>query len=129
MLSLLFQVFNITDMALDDWKKLKQDKRFFQDYSKIINNKEVKGDSMLPAILDDQRLRRRSSIAPEYLIRTGSMKSKDIKDDISHKDREYLTLPGSHYASYLLQTGCFLWKGRHEHYTYIAKLSSSWLVK
>merc|ERR1712008_267779 len=47
-----------------------------------------------------------------YLIRTGSMKSKDIKHANPVKDRDFTTMPGSHYASYLLQAGCFLWKGR-----------------
>ena len=55
---------------------------------------------------------RRSNVFPEYLIRTGSMKSKDIKDDYGVKDRDCVTMPGSHYASYLLQAGCFVWTGR-----------------
>ena len=53
-----------------------------------------------------------TAAAPEYLIRTGSMKSKDIKHENPAKDRDCTTMPGSHYASYLLQAGCFLWKGR-----------------
>ena len=55
---------------------------------------------------------RRSQASPEYLIRTGSMKSRDIKDEYGVKDRDCVTMPGSHYASYLLQAGCFLWTGR-----------------
>ena len=53
-----------------------------------------------------------TAAAPEYLIRTGSMKSKDIKHENLAKDRDCTTMPGSYYASYLLQAGCFLWKGR-----------------
>ena len=54
----------------------------------------------------------RSKANPEYLIRTGSMKSKDIKEKYEDKERDFLTVPGSNYASYILQAGCFMWTGR-----------------
>eukprot|EP00092_Neocalanus_flemingeri_P009493 GFUD01010220.1.p1 GENE.GFUD01010220.1~~GFUD01010220.1.p1 ORF type:complete len:571 (-),score=183.85 GFUD01010220.1:22-1686(-) len=49
---------------------------------------------------------------PKYLIRTGSMKSRDIKEEYEAGDRQSLTLPASNYASYVLQAGCFMWTGR-----------------
>merc|ERR1712179_734185 len=45
------------------------------------------------------------------------MKSKRMKygNNSPNKECEYMTLPGSHYARYLLQAGCFFWQGRTFH--------------
>ena len=49
---------------------------------------------------------------PEYVIRTGSKKSTDIKEKNDENDGDSVSLPISNYASYVLQTGCFTWTGR-----------------
>jgi hypothetical protein len=54
----------------------------------------------------------RSNGVPEYVIRTGSKKSMDIKEDHGKKGGDCLSLPISNYASYVLQSGCFTWTGR-----------------
>ena len=59
-----------------------------------------------------RRSRDRVGETPEYLIRTGSMKSRDIKEEEEDRERPSITLPDSNYASYYLQTGCFMWTGR-----------------
>jgi hypothetical protein len=54
----------------------------------------------------------RSNGVPEYVIRTGSKKSTDIKEEHNDIYGNCLFLPISNYASYVLQTGCFTWTGR-----------------
>ena len=95
-----------------DVKKRKQGKRFYNKCFNNEENREEKNDRRPPSKCDEYEVRRLSSIPPEYLIRTGSMKSRNIK----YEEREYQTLPVSHYASYLLQAGCFFWKGRYRTY-------------
>ena len=46
---------------------------------------------------------------PEYLIRTGSMKSKRI-DDPDRGARH-----GGDFTSYVVQAGCYMWTGRAYH--------------
>ena len=91
-----------------DENKRKQGKRFHNKCFNNEENREERNDKRPLSKCDKYEVRRLSSIPPEYLIRTGSMKSRNIK----YEEREYQTLPGSHYASYLLQAGCFFWKGR-----------------
>ena len=56
-----------------------------------------------------RRSRDKLGETPEYLIRTGSMKSKTIDDpDRATKDN-------SDNTSYVVQTGCYMWTGRSYH--------------
>ena len=76
----------------------------------------MKSNTRYPGRWYPLRVRRRIQGGPEYLIRTGSLKSKRMKygNNTPNKECEYMTLPGSHYARYLLQAGCFFWQGRLE---------------
>ena len=56
-----------------------------------------------------RRSRDKLGETPEYLIRTGSMKSKTIDDP----DRD--TKQKSDKTSYVVQTGCYMWTGRSYH--------------
>ena len=56
-----------------------------------------------------RRSRDKLGETPEYLIRTGSMKSKTIDDP----DRG--TKHDSDNTSYVVQTGCYMWTGRSYH--------------
>ena len=80
----------------------------------ITDQAEMTSNTRYPGRWHPLGVRRRISGGPEYLIRTGSMKSKRMKRGITPKHSEYMTIPGSHYARYLLQAGCFFWQGRFE---------------
>jgi hypothetical protein len=61
-----------------------------------------------------RRSRDKLGETPEYLIRTGSMKSKRIED--TDRDTEHATLAvPSNYTSYVVQAGCYMWTGRSYH--------------
>ena len=61
-----------------------------------------------------RRSRDKLGETPEYLIRTGSMKSKRIDD--TDRDTEHATVAvPSNYTSYVVQAGCYMWTGRSYH--------------
>ena len=72
----------------------------------LAKNDSTNGDEG-PAWL--RRSRDKLGETPEYLIRTGSMKSKTIDDP----DRK--TKQKSDSTSYVVQTGCYMWTGRSYH--------------
>jgi len=71
-----------------------------------------KEEELGPAWL--RRSKEKLGETPEYLIRTGSMRSKKIED--RNRDTEHPTVPvDSSYTSYVVQTGCYMWTGRSYH--------------
>ena len=56
-----------------------------------------------------RRSRDKLGSTPEYLIRTGSMKSKRIDDPDRGAGH------GGDFTSYVVQAGCYMWTGRAYH--------------
>ena len=79
----------------------------YRTVSVTLASDEGKKEAAGPAWL--RRSRDKLGETPEYLIRTGSMKSKRIDDP----DRD--TKHDSDYASYVVQAGCYMWTGRSYH--------------